>query len=280
MREIEVEQISRVVEKLCIESNYYLNEDIMCALKDGLNFEASETGKRIINQIINNANIAKRDKMAICQDTGMAVVFIDIGQECHIKGGSIGEAINEGVRRGYKNGYLRSSVVSDPIKRVNTGDNTPAVIHYNIVDGDEIKIIVAPKGFGSENMSALKMLKPSDGIEGVKKFILDTVEIAGPNPCPPMIIGVGMGGTLEKAALLAKKALLRPIDIGSNVGYVKELEKELLEKINRLGIGPSGFGGRLTALAINIEVFPTHIAGLPVAVNISCHATRHAEAIL
>jgi fumarate hydratase subunit alpha len=215
--------------------------------------------------------------MAICQDTGMAVVFVDIGQEVHITGGSLEDAINNGVKNGYKNGFLRKSVVSDPIERINTGDNTPAIIHYNVVSGDSLKIAMAPKGFGSENMSALKMLKPSDGIEGVKRFILDTVSNAGPNPCPPIIVGIGMGGTMEKCAFLAKKALLRPINIKSSIKYIKELEDELLASINRLGIGPGGLGGETTALSVNIETFPTHIAGLPVAVNISCHATRHAE---
>ncbi|MCX8128690.1 MAG: fumarate hydratase [Clostridia bacterium] len=280
MRTISTDQIVNIVEKLCIDANYYLNRDILTALEDGLHKEESDIGRSILEQIIENAGIAKEEKMAICQDTGMAVVFLDVGQEVYISGGSLTDAVNEGVRRGYKNGYLRKSVVKDPIERVNTGDNTPAIIHYNIVEGDKVKITVAPKGFGSENMSALKMLKPSDGIEGVKKFILSTVDNAGPNPCPPMVVGVGIGGTMEKVAMLAKKALLRPIDESSNVEYVKNLEKEMLDSINKLGIGPSGLGGRITALAVNVEVFPTHIAGLPVAVNINCHATRHAEATI
>ena len=218
--------------------------------------------------------------MAICQDTGMAVVFLDIGQDVHIVGGNLEDGINEGVRRGYEKGFLRKSVVKDPINRINTNDNTPAVIHYNIVEGDKIKISIAPKGFGSENMSRLKMLKPSDGEEGIKKFIIDTVDKAGPNPCPPVIVGVGIGGTMEKAAILAKKALLRPINKRSQLEHIREIEEEVLEKINLLGIGPSGLGGTVTALAVNIEVFSTHIAGLPVAVNISCHATRHGEAVI
>jgi len=280
MKQISVEDIANSVEKLCISSNYHLNQDILDALQKGLSCEYSETGRSILEKIIENAEIAKEKQMAICQDTGMAVVFIDIGQDVHVVGGSLTDAVNEGVRRGYKKGYLRNSVVRDPIDRVNTGDNTPAVIHYNIVEGDELKITVAPKGFGSENMSSLKMLKPSDGLEGVKKFIIETVEKAGPNPCPPVIVGVGIGGTMEKASLLAKKALLRPVGQRSSIEYVRKLEEEILEEINKLGIGPSGLGGRTTALGVNIEVFPTHIAGLPVAVNISCHATRHAETVL
>jgi len=280
MKEINVNDIIEAVEKLCIDANYYLNDDILNALKVGTQIEESETGKDILSKILDNANIARNEKMAICQDTGMAVVFVDIGQDIHISGGSLTDAINEGVRRGYKKGYLRKSVVKDPIDRVNTGDNTPAIIHYNVLNGDELKITVAPKGFGSENMSALKMLKPSDGLEGVKTFIIDTVDKAGPNPCPPIVVGVGIGGTMEKAAILAKKALLRQIDLRNNIEYVKRLEEEMLRDINSLGIGPSGFGGRVTALAVNIEVFPTHIAGLPIAVNINCHATRHAEIVL
>lgn len=280
MKTIDVSIVIQTVEKLCIDSNYYLNNDIYKGLENGLCIEESDIGKGIIGQIITNADIARNQKMAICQDTGMAVVFVDIGQKVHITGGSLTDAINEGVRRGYKSGFLRKSVVRDPIERINTGDNTPAIIHYNIEEGDKLKITVAPKGFGSENMSALKMLKPSDGIEGVKKFILDTVDHAGPNPCPPIIVGVGIGGTMEKAAILAKKALLRPVDVRSSIEYVKNLESEMLDGINKLGIGPAGLGGRITALGVNIEVYPTHIAGLPVAVNISCHATRHAEAVL
>jgi fumarate hydratase subunit alpha len=280
MKTIEVNQITDVIEALCMESNYYLNEDVLAALKNGLDLEESEIGKDIISKLIENADSARIDKMAICQDTGMAVVFLEIGQDVHIEGGSIKDAVNEGVRKGYKNGYLRKSVVKDPIDRINTGDNTPAIIHFDIVEGDKLKITLAPKGFGSENMSALKMLKPSDGLEGVKKFILETVSIAGPNPCPPIIVGVGIGGTMEKAALLAKKALLRPINIRNDMEYVGILEQEMLKAINKLGIGPAGLGGRITALAVNIDVYPTHIAGLPIAINISCHATRHAEKII
>ena len=277
MRTIHIDAITEAVEELCKSANYYLNEDILVSIKNALETEESETGREILGNLIENAGIAKEKGVAICQDTGMTVVFVDIGQEVHITGGCLADSINEGVRRGYENGYLRKSVVKDPIERVNTKDNTPAVIHYNIIEGEKFKITVAPKGFGSENMSALKMLKPAEGLDGVKKFIIDTVDNAGPNPCPPIIVGVGIGGTMEKAAFLAKKALLRPIDQKSDVKYVSELESQLLSDINKLGIGPSGLGGRTTALAVNIEVYPTHIAGLPVAVNINCHATRHAE---
>ncbi len=280
MREINISKITDVVEQLCMAANYDLNSDILEALKEGACNEESEAGRLLLSQLVENANIASRERIAICQDTGMAVIFIDIGQDVHVTGGSLEEAINEGVRRGYGNGFLRKSVVSSPLKRVNTGDNTPAVIHYNIVEGDSLKITVAPKGFGSENMSGVRMLKPSDGEEGVKAFIEEMVEEAGPNPCPPVIVGVGIGGTMEKAAILAKKALLRPINIRNGDEDIGRLEEEVLDRINRLGIGPAGFGGRLTAMAVNIEVYPTHIAGLPVAVNMSCHATRHAEAVL
>jgi len=279
MKTITTEEISAAVEKLCIEANYYLNSDISESLKSGAGIEESNTGKEVLKQLLENAIIAKEENIAICQDTGMAVIFIDIGQEVTVVNGNLTDAINEGVRNGYQKGYLRKSVVSDPLLRQNTGDNTPAVIHYNITSGDKLKITVAPKGFGSENMSALKMLKPSDGIEGVKKFIIDTVSNAGPNPCPPIVVGVGIGGTMEKAALLAKKALMRPINESNTLPHIKELEEEMLTKINKLGIGPAGLGGKVTALGLNIEVFPTHIAGLPVAVNINCHATRHAEII-
>ena len=281
MRTVNINEIIEAVERLCQESNYNLNDDIKNGLKKGVQTEMSENGKEILEQIIENAEIARKERMAICQDTGMAVVFLEIGQDVHITGGSLTDAINEGVRRGYDKGYLRKSVVNDPVfERITTKDNTPAVIHYNIVDGDKIKITVAPKGFGSENMSGLKMLTPSEGIEGVKRFIIETVDKAGPNPCPPIIVGVGIGGTMEKAALLAKKALLRPIDERNSEPRIRELELELLESINRLGIGPAGLGGRVTALGVNVEVFPTHIAGLPVAVNISCHVTRHSEAVI
>lgn len=276
-REIHVDAITETIEKLCIDSNYYLSEDINDALKDGLGKEESETGRYVLENLIINAELAKNNNMAICQDCGMVVIFIEIGQEVTLVGGSINNAVNEGVRRGYKKGCLRKSIVKDPLHRTNTGDNTPAIIHYDLVPGDKIKISVMPKGFGSENMSALKMLKPSDGIEGVKKFIVDTVEAAGPNPCPPIIVGVGIGGTMEKAALLAKKALLRPIYLRNNNIKYKELEEELINIINKTGIGPQGLGGILTALAVNIEYYSTHIAGLPVAVNIGCHVNRHAS---
>lgn len=280
MKEIHVSKIIDAVEKLCIDSNYYLNEDIYKALAAALNAEKSENGRMVLETIIKNAEIAADEKMPICQDTGMAVVFLEVGQDVRITGGNLYDAIQEGVRRGYKNGYLRFSVVKDPLKRGNTGDNTPAVIHTEIVDGDGLKIEAAPKGFGSENMSAVSMLKPSDGTEGVVNFILKTVSEAGANPCPPVIVGVGIGGTMEKAALLAKKALLRPLHSRSADPHIAELERNLLIEINKLGIGPAGIGGTTTALAVNIETYPTHIAGLPVAVNIGCHATRHASVIL
>lgn len=277
MKEISFSQIADAVRTLCIEANYYLNEDIRNILKKAYREETWDIARDIIDKILINADIAEKENLPMCQDTGMTCVFADIGQEIHIIGGSLEDAINEGVRRGYHEGFLRKSVVRDPIDRVNTKDNTPAVITYSIVPGDKLKIAVAPKGFGSENMSQLKMLKPSDGIEGVKRFILQVVKEAGPNPCPPIIVGVGIGGTFDKAALLAKRALIRPVDSRNQDPYYEALEKELLEKINELGIGPQGFGGKTTALAVNIETFPTHIAGLPVAVNINCHATRHAE---
>ncbi|WP_027627614.1 fumarate hydratase [Ruminiclostridium cellobioparum] len=280
MRDIEVDKIIEAVKNLCMDANYYLNKDIRQAMEKGLSAEQSPIGTEVLEKLLLNAALAAEKKVAICQDTGMAVVFVTMGQEVHISGGSLADAINEGVRRGYKEGYLRKSVVGDPIERINTGDNTPAVIHYDIVPGDVFKLELAPKGFGSENMSALKMLKPSDGIEGVKDFILETVDKAGPNPCPPIVVGVGIGGTMEKASLLAKRALLRPIDKRSGIEYVRKLEAEMLEKINTLGIGPAGLGGTNTALAVNVETYPTHIAGLPVAVNINCHVTRHAEVSL
>lgn len=280
MREIHINKIRDVVAELCIKANYNISNDIINAL---ISFNEKEDGilaKDILDKIISNSEIAKNEKMPICQDTGMTCVFMEIGQDVHIIGGDLEKAINEGVRRGYKDGYLRKSVVKDPINRINTNDNTPAIIYYEITQGEKIKITVAPKGFGSENMSQIKMLKPSDGIEGVKNFILNVVKEAGPNPCPPMVIGVGIGGTFEKAAYLSKKALLRPIDSKNEQEFYRNLEEELLEKINKLGIGPQGFGGRTTAIGINIETYPTHIAGLPVAVNISCHATRHKEIII
>jgi len=280
MREIHIEKVQEIIEKLCIEANYDLSKDVFNALDKAKKNETWNLAGDILDKIIVNAEIAKNERIPICQDTGMTCVFIEIGQDVHIVGGSLEEAINEGVRRGYNNGYLRKSVVKDPIDRINTKDNTPAIIHYKIVTGDKLKITVAPKGFGSENMSQIKMLKPSDGIEGVKEFIIKVIKDAGPNPCPPMIVGVGIGGTFEKAAYLSKKALIRSIDSKNENKFYSDLEDELLEKINKLGIGPQGFGGKTTALGINIETYPTHIAGLPVAVNISCHATRHKEVIL
>lgn len=280
MREIMISNVIEAVEKLCIGANCYLNDDIKDALIEAAKKEESAIGKSILESLVKNAEIAAREEMAICQDTGMAIVFVRIGQEVCLLGGSLTEAINEGVRRGYRRGYLRNSIVNDPLIRQNTGDNTPAVIHYDITEGDKLKITVAPKGFGSENMSALKMLKPSDGIEGVKEFVLETVSKAGPNPCPPIIVGVGIGGSMEKCAFLAKEALLRRVGSKSPHKHIAELEKELLERINQLGIGPAGLGGRITALGVQVETFPTHIAGLPVAVNISCHVTRHRSVVL
>ncbi|QGU96457.1 fumarate hydratase [Clostridium bovifaecis] len=275
MREIKAQDITEAIKNMCMDSNYYLSQDIKQALENSYKDEKWAIGRDIIEKIMLNLQIAEKEKMPICQDTGMACVFVEIGQNVHIIEGSLEEAINEGVKEGYKEGYLRKSIVKDPLDRVNTQDNTPAVIYYDIIPGDSIKITVAPKGFGSENMSKIKMLKPSDGVEGVKKFILDTVKEAGPNPCPPIVVGVGIGGTFDKAAYLSKKALLRPINLRNANEYYASLECELLERINNLGIGPQGFGGRTTALGINIETYPTHIAGLPVAVNISCHVTRH-----
>lgn len=277
MKEIHITQIIDSVKQLCISSNYYLGEDLRNSLEDARKKESWPIAKNILDNIVINSDIAKNENMPICQDTGMTCVFVELGQDVHITGGLLEDAINEGVRRGYDEGFLRKSVVEDPIRRVNTKDNTPAVIYYNIVSGDKMKITVAPKGFGSENMSAIKMLKPSDGIDGVKEFVLETVRKAGPNPCPPIVVGVGIGGTFDKAANLAKKALIRNINESNSDNYYADLEKELLEKINELGIGPQGFGGKTTALGVNVEVYPTHIAGLPVAVNINCHATRHAE---
>ena len=280
MREIDISLITDLVAKLCMDANYYLNDDIERAFSRCLALEESPVGKNVIKTMMENAKIAREEQVPICQDTGMAVVFMEIGTDVHIRGGDIEEAIHQGVRIGYEKGYLRKSVVRDPIDRVNTKDNTPAVIHYSMIPGDKIKITVAPKGFGSENMSALKMLTPSAGIEGVKNFVINTVSAAGGNPCPPVIVGVGVGGTMEKCALLSKRALLRPCGSENADRFWRDVEKELLEKINALGIGPAGFGGRTTALSVNIETFPTHIAALPVAVNIGCHVTRHAEGIL
>lgn len=277
MREIPVSEITEAVKKLCISANYNLNSDVYSAIENSKDNEQSPIGKNILSQLLENADLAKENCKPICQDTGMAVIFMEVGQEVHFTGGNITDAINEGVRQGYIEGYLRKSVVSDPILRVNTKDNTPAIIHYNIVEGDKVKIDVAPKGFGSENMSKVYMLKPSDGIESVKNAIIDCIEKAGPNPCPPMVVGVGIGGNFEKCTELAKKALLRPVGSHSDKEYVKEMEKELLERANNLGIGPQGLGGNTTVLGINIETFATHIAGLPLAVNISCHVTRHGQ---
>ena len=280
MREINVKEIEEAIKKLCIEANYYVGNDIKEALCKCKEEEPYKIAEDVLDKIILNDEIAAKEQMPMCQDTGMACVFLEIGQDVHITGGLLEDAVNEGVRRGYEEGYLRKSVVKDPIDRVNTKDNTPAIIYYDIVEGDKVKITVAPKGFGSENMSRIGMLKPADGLEGVKKFIIETVRLAGPNPCPPMVVGVGIGGTFDKAAYLAKKALLRPINIRNSQEFYKNLEEELLEKINELGIGPQGFGGKTTALGLNIETYPTHFAGLPVAVNINCHATRHKVIVL
>lgn len=280
MREIHIKDIENAVRELCINANYFIGDDIKEALANAKSKETYVIAEDVLDKIIINAGIAENDKMPMCQDTGMACVFLEIGQDVHFVGGLLEDAINEGVRRGYEDGFLRKSVVKDPIDRVNTKDNTPAVIYYEIVKGDKVKITVAPKGFGSENMSKIGMLKPADGLEGVKKFVLDTVKDAGPNPCPPMVIGIGIGGTFDKAAYLAKKALLRPVNERNSNEFYKELEEELLEEVNKLGIGPQGFGGKTTAIGLNIETYPTHIAGLPVAVNINCHATRHKDIIL
>lgn len=275
MREISCSTIISSIKEMCIQATHYLSDDMKSALYKGVEDEASPLGRQILEQLCENLKIAGEDMIPICQDTGMAVVFVEIGQEVHIVDGSLEEAINEGVRQGYVDGYLRKSVVSDPIERVNTKDNTPAIIHYSIVPGDTFKMTLAPKGFGSENMSRVVMLKPADGIEGVKKVILETVDLAGPNACPPMVIGVGVGGDFEKCAIMAKHALTRAAGVHSEVPYVRDLEEEMLQKVNQLGIGPGGLGGTVTAFAVNIETYPTHIAGLPVAVNICCHVNRH-----
>lgn len=281
MRELNVDVITKTVEKLCIESNYFLPRDVKKALEDAVLKEESPVGRDTLLDILKNAEIAARNQVPICQDTGLTVVFVELGQDLRVVGGDFYEAINEGVRRGYKNGYLRKSAVDDPfLLRKNTGDNTPAIIHTTIVKGDKLKIIIAPKGGGSENMSALRMLTPSEGVKGIKKFVIDTVDKAGSNPCPPVIVGVGIGGTVEMTALIAKKALLRTVGEHNPNPEVAKLENELLEEINNLGIGPQGFGGRITALAVNIETFPAHLASMPVAVNIQCHAARHKEAVL
>lgn len=280
MREVNVSIITDNIKEMCIEANHFLTDDMKNVFENAVKNEESALGKQVLGQLEENLKVAGEDIIPICQDTGMAVVFINVGQDVHLTGGDITDAINEGVRRGYVEGYLRKSVVKDPIYRENTKDNTPAVIHFNIVPGDKVDITVAPKGFGSENMSRVFMLKPADGIEGVKEAILTAVKDAGPNACPPMVVGVGIGGTFEKCAYLAKKALTRDLNEESPVEYVRNLEKEMLEKINKLGIGPGGLGGTQTALAINIETYPTHIAGLPVAVNICCHVNRHSHRVI
>lgn len=280
MREIEVSRITDVVERLCIAANEHLPEDVKNAIRQCRSCEDGKIAQGVLDNIIENFEIADRECVPICQDTGMACVFLEIGQDVHLTGGFLNDAVNEGVRRGYDKGYLRKSVVKDPIRRGNTGDNTPAVIYTEIVPGDQVKITVGPKGFGSENMSAIRMFKPSAGLQGIKDFILETVETAGPNPCPPMVVGVGIGGTFDKAALLAKKALMRPIDSSNPDPYYAELEREMLEKINCLGIGPQGFGGKTTAIGLNIETMPTHIAGMPCAININCHVTRHKTEVI
>lgn len=280
MRTIDVNTVTENIKEMCIEANHFLTEDMRCAMSCARQEEESLLGKQILEQLEENMKIAGEEMIPICQDTGMAVIFVEIGQDVHFVGGALEDAVNEGVRQGYVEGYLRKSVVKDPIERENTKDNTPAVIHYEMVPGEQMKITVAPKGFGSENMSRVFMLKPADGIEGVKNAVLTAVKDAGPNACPPMVVGVGIGGTFEKCALMAKKALTRPVNERSEIGYVREMEEELLTRINCSGIGPGGLGGRTTALAVNINTYPTHIAGLPVAVNICCHVNRHATRIL
>lgn len=280
MRNIDVKNITDTIAEMCIEANHFLTPDMKAALEAAVQSEEAPLGKQVLQSLQENLKIAGEDMIPICQDTGMAVIFLEVGQEVHFEGGNLEDAINEGVRRGYVDGFLRKSVVKDPLERENTKDNTPAIIHYSIVSGDKLKITVAPKGFGSENMSRVFMLKPADGIEGVKNAILTAVKEAGPNACPPMVVGVGIGGTFEKCALMAKQALTRPVDVHSDIEYVADMEKELLEKINKSGIGPGGLGGTMTALAVNINTYPTHIAGLPVAVNMCCHVNRHSVRIL
>ena len=275
MRNVHVSEITRNIKEMCIEANHFLSEDMSAAMKNAVQTEESPLGKQILNQLQENLQIAGEDMIPICQDTGMAVVFLEIGQDVHREGGSVEDAVNEGVRQGYVEGYLRKSVVKDPIIRENTKDNTPAVIHYSIAPGEKVRIKVAPKGFGSENMSRVFMLKPADGIEGVKNAVLTAVKDAGPNACPPLVVGVGVGGTFEKCALMAKEALTREVGTHSEIEWVKDLEEEILQKINNLGIGPGGLGGTTTALAVNVNTYPTHIAGLPVAINICCHVNRH-----
>lgn len=280
MREISVKDIISRVKDLCIDANYNLGEDVEKALKEGYQKEESPTSKETLNQIIENVQIAKQGEFPLCQDTGFAVVFVDMGDQVFVKDGNLFDAINEGVRQGYKEGYLRKSILGDPIERKNTGDNTPAVIHMNVVKGDKLKIIVAPKGGGSENMSEVKMMKPSDGVEGVKEFVIDMVRRSGSNPCPPIIVGVGIGGTFEKCAEMAKRSLLRGVGERNPNPFYAKLEEELLERVNKLGIGPQGFGGRVTALDVHVETYPCHIASFPAAVNIQCHAARHKEAVI
>ena len=280
MRTISVQEITRNIKEMCIEANYELSDDVKNAIYYHEETESNQLGKQILSQLKENMDIAENENIPICQDTGMAVVFMKIGQDVHFDGGSVEDAINEGIRQGYTEGYLRKSVVGDPIERVNTKDNTPGVIHYELVPGDKVELTVAPKGFGSENMSRVCMLKPADGIEGVKEAILETVRLAGPNACPPVVVGVGIGGTFEKCALLAKKALIRELGSHNPIPYVKDLEEEMLQKINAIGIGPGGLGGDTTALGINIETYPTHIAGLPVAINMCCHVNRHKTRII
>ena len=280
VRTVRTEEISKAVKEMCIEANHFLSDDMRARFEQAVEKEESPLGKQILNQLQENLKIAGEDMIPICQDTGMAVIFARVGQDVHVEGGSLTDAINQGVHDGYVDGYLRKSIVRDPLERENTKDNTPAVIHYEIVEGDQSDLTLAPKGFGSENMSRVFMLKPADGIEGVKEAILTAVRDAGPNACPPMVVGVGIGGTFEKCAMMAKHALTRNLEEVSQVAYVRDLEKEMLEKINALGIGPGGLGGTVTALAVNIETYPTHIAGLPVAVNICCHVNRHAHRVL
>ncbi len=280
MRTINTVEITEAVKEMCMEVNIRLSEDVKQAVLAAREQEESPLGRQILGQLEENMEIAAETKIPICQDTGMTVVFLRIGQDVHFEGEYIEDAVNEGIRRGYEEGYLRKSVVKDPVERVNTKDNTPGVIHYEIVPGDQVEITVAPKGFGSENMSRLYMLKPADGIEGIREAILETVKLAGPNACPPIVVGVGIGGTFEKCAILAKKALTRDLNSSSHIPYVKELEDEMLKEINKLGIGPGGLGGRVTALGVNVETYPTHIAGMPVAINICCHVNRHIRRII
>ncbi len=280
LRTVNVKEVTAAIKEMCIEANHFLSEDMAARMRKAVDLEESPLGKQILTQLQENLQIAGEDMIPICQDTGMAVVFIKVGQKVHFEGGSLTDAINQGVHDGYVDGFLRKSVVKDPILRENTKDNTPAIIHYEIVDGDQVDITLAPKGFGSENMSRVFMLKPADGIEGVKNAILTAVKDAGPNACPPMVVGVGIGGTFEKCAIMAKHALTRNLNEYSEIPYVADLEKEMLERINGLGIGPGGLGGRVTALSVNVETYPTHIAGLPVAINICCHVNRHAHRVL